>query len=729
MASWLVDDAEICDGEKALRFGYDHRRLTDKRDKGLIAFAGADMNVRFRLLFLPLMVLAAAAGAGCTDTQFIGIGDDDDETRVEGEACTVDAQCDTGRCIGGVCTDGDCTNDEDCREGEICVFGACENADDFACQTDQRPVMTATPTSLTFEQVALGQSAQQVVTVGNIGDCLLTLQVISFSQNTNPDFDCSPCSAEFFPQRIPPGRTLDVTVSYSPTTPGEAAGDLLIRGDDLTAGDNGLFSVSLSADYDGIPALVVSPLDLNFGFIPFTPGGGAGSSTETVTITNQGTGAAALELERLFLDRGEDFVITAVRQGGEPVTVDAIDPENPLLIPPFTVNNPLSTVEVDITFTPDDNRDYRDELVVRPGGIADTQRVVVNLAGSSLGAPQIEVTTQQLVYGNVGDAALLVGTVDFQQVTVRNNGGSDLVIEPRIGGGADAAAEFTVLPAFVPPIPAGSAIILSVFYNPSIPSDPANTFTPARSISAALNITSNDTDPGSDVLKTVALTGWARSGVQDQVLMVEMEFENADNSWAGSDFRNVDLTITNRDNVLTCGKPRFVSVGANDQGVFDDPCDEWNEFGQVGQTSWIGLGAFEEPERVVVRGLGPNGANGQLFDIEVDYIEDCANIPSGILSDVLGITGSVLLGLLGGAIGVPIAVDPGTISDTIANNCFDHASSSVTTRISLNGQVVASPAVRLGAKGDRNRVATLKRINGAFCSMTAGVGSAALQCQ
>ena len=84
---------------------------------------------------------------------------------------------------------------------------------------------------------------------------------------------------------------------------------------------------------------------------------------------------------------------------------------------------------------------------------------------------------------------------------------------------------------------------------------------------------------------------------------------------------------------------------------------------------------------------------------------------------------------LGGAVGVPIAVDPSSISDTIANNCFDHAATTVTTRISLDGVVVASPQTRLGAKGDFATVATMKRVNGAFCSETAGIGGPDLQCQ
>ena len=435
----------------------------------------------------------------------------------------------------------------------------------------------------------------------------------------------------------------------------------------------------------------------------------------------------------MLIDNGLRFSIAAVRQGGEVVTAAAIDIDNPLLIPPFTEDNLLAVVEVDITFAPGTNADFTDRFIVRPGGLAADQRVTVNLSGSSKGPPEIEVDTTELEYGTIGAGALLLGSVDFKTVTIRNSGDSDLVIEPRMGGGV-AAADFTVSPSFLAPIPPSGAVVISIFYNPTTPSDPTNTFTPAAFISAALNITSNDTNPNGDVLKTIPLKGWARSGVQDQVLVVEMEFDNADNSWAGSDFRNVDLAIRNVDNELTCTKPRFVSVGAGNQGVFEDGCDEWNEFSAtpgnaLGQTSWLGIAPFEEPERVVVRGLGPNGGNGQRFEIKLSYVEDCANIPSGLLSDILGIGSSVLLGLLGGAIGVPIAVPPGQISDTIANNCFDHAASTVTTRISLNGTVVAAPSTRLGRKGDQATVARLKRLNGAFCSETAGVGAPALQCQ
>jgi hypothetical protein len=689
-----------------------------------------------RALSSLFVAVAAAAFVGaCGDTEYVSITQPPPEARPVGESCTVDADCTTGRCIGGICADTGCQTDEDCRDDEICVLlgnvGTCEPRADFECTGNTRPILSISTTSVTFAQASLGGSESQTVTVTNLGQCLLNIAAIGLAENSSADFSCSPCSVAS--RSVPPNRSLDITVTYAPTRAGEAHGELQLRSDDVSAGPDGVVGVDLFARYDGIPSIVVDPLELNYGFVPFSAGGGGGSvRTETVTITNRGTGTAALAIENIFLDRGDVFTITALRQGDNVLDVEAVANDNPILVPPYSVDNPLATVQVDVAFQPDENRAFEDGLIIRTDGLSDSQRVVVDLTGSSLGPPQIEVSTTELVYGAPGTDALAIGSVDFKQVTVRNNGQSDLIITPAIGGGS-AAADFTVMPAFVPPVSPGGAIILSVFYNPSEASDPANTFSPQRPVEAALNITSNDTDPGTDVLRAVALRGYARSGVQDQVLKVEMEYENADNSWAGSDFRNVDLILESVDGAVTCSKPQYLDLNHNgtfgEPGEYNDLCADWTSSGGYGQASWLALGSFEEPERVVVRGMGPTGANGEEFDIKVTYVEDCANIPSGLLADILGIGGSILLGALGGSIGVPIAVDPTAISNTIANNCFDHAGSTTTTRLSLDGAVVASPSVRLNAKGDTRAVARLRRVNGAFCSLTAGVGDTALQCQ
>src|SRR5262249_43313953 len=109
------------------------------------------------------------------------------------------------------------------------------------------------------------------------------------------------------------------------------------------------------------------------------------------------------------------------------------------------------------------------------------------------------------------------------------------------------------------------------------------------------------------------------------------------------------------------------------------------------------------------------------FTARAYYIEDCANIPTGILADLLGIGGSILLGVLGGAVGVPVAVPPDQISNMIANNCFDHSSSMVTLHVSLDGTEVAAPQQLLQHKGDVVEMAHLKRTSGQFCDPAIGL--------
>jgi hypothetical protein len=227
-------------------------------------------------------------------------------------------------------------------------------------------------------------------------------------------------------------------------------------------------------------------------------------------------------------------------------------------------------------------------------------------------------------------------------------------------------------------------------------------------------------------LKTVRLHGFAKGGQNDQVLKLEMTYENADNSWAGNDFRDVNLELQSPTG-FTCAKPNvpFVSDG---QGGFipdlaheTDYCAQWNSFGQEGQSTWIALGQYEEPERILLFGLGPTNAEGRTFVARAYYIEDCANIPTGLLADILGIGGSILLGVLGGAVGVPIAVPPDQISNLVANNCFDHSGSTVTLHISLDGTEVAAPQQRLNHKGDVVEIAHLLRTSGQFCDPQIGL--------
>ena len=73
-----------------------------------------------------------------------------------------------------------------------------------------------------------------------------------------------------------------------------------------------------------------------------------------------------------------------------------------------------------------------------------------------------------------------------------------------------------------------------------------------------------------------------------------------------------------------------------------------------------------------------------------------------------------LLGILGGQVGVPITVDPGTLSDLIGSQCYDKTSSTVTVSVFVNGNEVASQQVTLRNKGDLVEAVKIRRSNGQF---------------
>jgi hypothetical protein len=665
------------------------------------------------ILRLTGLLTCALVAFGCVDREFISV-DRQRPKRPIGDACTVDSECSSGRCIAGICDDGACRNDQDCRRDELCVFGACEPADTFACQPDQAPQLSLSPgLDINFGQVNIGQSRAQTVTVENTGDCLLTLSSVGIADDGDPGFSCSPCDPSSYPLRIPPFRSFDISVTFAPETAGDADSRLLIRGDDTTAGDRGLVSVALHGDYDGTPALDWSPLELNFGFVPFQAGGQQGERTLELFVRNRGTGNAALVIERVFVDEGLVFTI--------PAEINAIRPDSPALLAPYDPNDASTELVIPVTFRPNSTRAFDDRLVIR---LQDGTTAEVPITGDSRGPPQISVSTDALEFRCRGGPLdpcpapdpYPVGLIAFRQFTITNSGASPLEVSISVGGASQSGRDdFSVSPSFIPPIQPGGAAPFTVFFNPSQTWDPATAF---------VNIISNDTDPSTDVLKTIALTGYSQAAQNDQVLKLEMEYQNGDNSWAGNDFRNVDLELESPTG-FTCAKPRMQYTPDGNGGfipsIAQDYCAEWRSFGQEGQVNWIALGAFEEPERIILFGLGPTGAEGGTFRARVYYVEDCANIPTGLLANILGIGGSILLGVLGGAVGVPIVVPPDQISQTIANNCFDHDSSLTTLHISLNGVERAAPQVRLDRKGDVREIARLVRRQGQFCDPQVGI--------
>lgn len=602
--------------------------------------------------------------------------------------------------------DSMCQTDADCSgDGSIiCVQNSCEDIDTFVCRGSQVPIMEVNPNQVVFSNATFGAAVEETVTVRNVGECLLTLSYVGLDDASDLGFDCEPCDFSVSETRIAPQRSMEITVSYSPVVIGEASATLQLKGDDEVAGVNGLVSVPIYADYDGEPLLEIDPQELNFGYVSFA-GDSTTARTETVTISNRGSGNATLTIDYIYAAPVQEFAIPAQWQN--------ITPANPILLPPYDETDESTWLEIPVTFKPSDFDTYESSLTVRAhnGDSAQASDVVVRLSGSSVGPPAISVTPTDIDFLSNTAGPLLIGSSGFQQISIQNAGQSELTVDLGLD---DPSSQFSFSPTYLAPIPPGGSAALSVFYDPNLPSDPANPGNPTMSHAAFLRILSND--PGQP-LTTVKLDGWAKKSDSDDIVKLEMEYVNGDNGWAGSDYRDVDLEVESPYGFI-CRKPAY-QYAPDGSGGFDivgetNYCEDWSDAGLQGTARWISAGTYEEPERVVIFGLGQDTADGDVFTVYVHYVEDCSNIPTGLLADLVGIGTSALFGVLGGQLGVPIDVPPDQISDLISENCWDRDPTLATVRVSINGQEVAAPQVSLQQRGSSAIAVRLKREGGQF---------------
>ena len=230
----------------------------------------------------------------------------------------------------------------------------------------------------------------------------------------------------------------------------------------------------------------------------------------------------------------------------------------------------------------------------------------------------------------------------------------------------------------MPPIPPGQYTELQVFVTATAPAP----------ITGLLILETND--PVRPTV-TVPVSADGEDVVGAQVVKIEMNYENGENSFFDNDFRNVDMTLENPFG-LVCNKQ------------LPSPTN-WGAFGTP---TWLGLGATEEPERVVLVGAQQDG----VYRVMLNYVEDCASLPSAVASAILGIGIDVLIGAVLGTAIPGLSGD--RISEVIDQICFDHESSSVTITVYVNGQIIREIPTRLSRKGDFNYPVDLVRQNGQF---------------
>ncbi|MDP8237850.1 MAG: choice-of-anchor D domain-containing protein [Candidatus Hatepunaea meridiana] len=243
--------------------------------------------------------------------------------------------------------------------------------------------ITVDPEELAFDVVAPGSSEDATITISNGGEEEYTIENASVEgEYFSVDFE-----DEF---TIEPDESAELTVTFAPEEAGEFEGVLTITTDDENAEE---IEIPLSGESVG-PVIWVNRRTLHFGEV------GINQSRElSISIRNRGL---------------LDLVISDIS-----VNVDcfSIDFEEE-----FTLE-PDQRRTVNITFTPENSREYEGSLTITSNDPNNSEYVLI-IDGTGVG-PVIDVEPERLNFGEVGielseELTLTINSVGLADLTVSN---------------------------------------------------------------------------------------------------------------------------------------------------------------------------------------------------------------------------------------------------------------------------------------------------------------------
>lgn len=477
-----------------------------------------------------------------------------------------------------------CRIDDDCQAGSLCENYECVPREAKSCDLviEGSPILQPSPHTVDFGVVDSQAAMLQTITLHNIGNCTLTLFEATL-KDPAAGFTCDLCDTTF-PKEVWPGRSIDLTISYTPGAVRESVTELSLLSDDK---EYPTLRVPIRANYIGTPQLVAAPSPVDFGYTA------QGRLTRrSVQLSNQGTGTAPITVTSVALAPADtmDFALVAPT-------------ELPRTLAPVSGDR-TAVQSLEVRYTPRTLADHTADLVVTTSKGTFT----VPLKGSSASAPTVTVTPAMV---DLGDVTL--GTSTFRTITIVNGGGAPLTVHPTWGG-MMFTTDFSTNPQLVPDVLPAQYVEVQVLV----------TATREGVLQAILNLETND-----PARPTVSIPVTARGvlGGGAEVVKLEMTFENGTDGAFDSDVRNVDMTL---------------------EHPFGYVCNKQNpnptNWGTYGTASWLAFAPKEEPERIILADSRQDGT----YRVMVTYISDCASLPTGLLAGILGISVEVLVGYLSG---------------------------------------------------------------------------------
>jgi Abnormal spindle-like microcephaly-assoc'd, ASPM-SPD-2-Hydin len=305
--------------------------------------------------------------------------------------------------------------------------------------------LTASPASLTFTNIQVGQTSSQTETLQNTGGENAT---ISAATITGTGFSISGITT---PLTLTPGQSSSFSVTYSPLSAGSASGSVTIASN----ASNAALSVTLAGTAVTSGSLTGSPTSFSFGNVQV---GLNQSQTETV----KNSGGASLTVSAATFT-GTGFSATG------------------LTLPLTLAPNQSSTFAV--VFTPTTATAVSGNLAFTVSG--SSTPLNLPLSGTGVAPATLTATPTSLTFTNI-----LVGQNQSQTETIQNTGGENATISQATVAGTGLSISGLTTPLTLTP---GQSTSFSV------------TFTPlsAGSVTGSVMVDSNATDAA----LSVALSG------------------------------------------------------------------------------------------------------------------------------------------------------------------------------------------------------------------------------
>ncbi len=359
--------------------------------------------------------------------------------------------------------------------------------------------LSANPGSYNFNDVAVGSSSKEAITLTNSGATTVRINQVAASGS---GFSVTGISAG---QTIAAGTQASFTATFAPTASGDASGSITLS----TNASNPSLSIPLTGTGTQ-GALSVNPASVNFGSVAV---GNSGSSS--VTLRNSGTAPVS---------------VSAASASGTGFTVSG-----------FTAGtlNPGSTTSFTVNFTPAAEGSATGSVSITNNASGSPTTIALNGTGlQALGSASP---------GSVAFGSVVVGNSDSSVVTLKNTGNATLSFsQVSVRGSGFSISGLTTSST----VPAGGSLNFDAIY------DPTSATPSSGSIALATN--------GSPAQISISLTGSGAAATES--LSLSPSTLNFGNVQVGSS-NSLTTTVKNTGNSNLSISGVTVSAGYTASGV------------------------------------------------------------------------------------------------------------------------------------------------------------------